>query len=77
MASFDWSQCNEIESRHDIRSGEWLLRGSRMPVALIFEYLEFGASLEDIMEWHEGLDRGQLEKVIGFVAQSFSSPAVH
>jgi uncharacterized protein (DUF433 family) len=47
-----------------------VLKGTRMPVSVIFENLEGGASLDDIMKWFEGLDREQVRAVIEFVARS-------
>ena len=38
-------------------SGAWVLKGTRMPVSAIFENLEAGANLDDILEWYDGLDR--------------------
>jgi uncharacterized protein (DUF433 family) len=44
-----------------------------MPVSVIFENLEAGANIDDIMEWFEGLDREQIKAVIEFAArQRFS-----
>jgi uncharacterized protein (DUF433 family) len=41
-----------------------------MPVSVIFENLEAGANIDDIMEWFEGLDRDQVKAVIEFAARS-------
>jgi uncharacterized protein (DUF433 family) len=41
-----------------------------MPVAAIFENLEAGASIDDIMQWFDGLDREQVKAVIEFAARS-------
>jgi uncharacterized protein (DUF433 family) len=41
-----------------------------MPVSVIFENLEAGANIDDIMEWFEGLDREQVKAVIEFAARS-------
>jgi uncharacterized protein (DUF433 family) len=35
-----------------------------MPVSIIFENLEAGANIDDIMNWFEGLDRDQIKAVI-------------
>jgi uncharacterized protein (DUF433 family) len=51
-------------------SGAWVLRGTRMPVAAIFENIEAGASIDDIMKWFDGLDREQVKAVIAFAARS-------
>jgi len=70
MASLDWSQCPVVESIPGKVSGAWVLRGTRMPVSVIFENLKAGADIDDIMEWFEGLDRKQVEAVIEFAARS-------
>ena len=51
-------------------SGAWVLKGTRMPVSTIFENLEAGANIDDIMEWFDGLDREQVKAVIEFAARS-------
>jgi uncharacterized protein (DUF433 family) len=68
--ALDWSQCNAVESVPGKMSGAWVLRGTRMPVSVIFENLEAGANIDDIMEWFEGLDREQIKAVIEFAARS-------
>ena len=35
-----------------------------MPASAIFENLEAGANIDDIMEWFDGLDREQVKAVI-------------
>jgi Protein of unknown function (DUF433) len=42
----------------------------RMPVSAIFENLEAGASIDDIMQWYDGLDREQVKTVIEFAVRS-------
>jgi len=74
MAALDWSQCPAVESIPGKVSGAWLFKGTRMPVAIVFQNLEAGASLDDIMEWFEGLDREQVKAVIDFVARSLEAP---
>lgn len=66
----DWSQCPVVESVPGKMSGAWVLKDTRMPVSAIFENLQAGASLDDIMEWFDGLDRKQVEAVIEFAVRS-------
>jgi uncharacterized protein (DUF433 family) len=47
MAVLDWSRCPAVELVPGKVSGEWVLRGTRMPVARIFENLQAGANLDD------------------------------
>jgi uncharacterized protein (DUF433 family) len=70
MAVLDWSQCEAVERMPGKVSGAWVLRGTRMPVATIFESLEAGASIDDVLNWYEGLDRKQVQAVIEFAARS-------
>ena len=70
MASLDWSQCPAVESIPGKVSGAWVLRGTRMPVAAIFENIEAGANIDDIMECFDGLDRLQVKAVIEFAVRS-------
>jgi len=39
-----------VESVPGKVSGAWVLKGTRMPVSSIFENLEAGASIDDIMD---------------------------
>jgi uncharacterized protein (DUF433 family) len=70
MPTLDWSECPAVESIPGKVSGAWVLKGTRMPVSAIFENLEAGANIDDIMEWFDGLDRGQVEAVIEFAVRS-------
>jgi uncharacterized protein (DUF433 family) len=70
MANLDWSQCSAVESIPGKVSGAWVLKGTRMPVSAIFENLEAGANIDNIMEWYDGLDREQVKAVIEFAARS-------
>jgi uncharacterized protein (DUF433 family) len=70
MTHIDWTKCLEVESVPDVMSGAWVLRGTRMPTSAILENLAAGATIDDIMEWFDGLDRAQVEAVIAFAAQN-------
>ena len=70
MSNLDWSQCEAVESVPGKVSGAWVLKGTRMPVSAIFENIAGGASIDDIMEWFEGLDRQQVKAVVEFAARS-------
>jgi len=72
MATLDWSQCPAVESVPGKVSGAWLFRGTRMPVATVFENLEAGATIEEIMEWFD-LTREQVTTVALVLASDESS----
>jgi len=70
MAELDWSKCQAVERIPGKVSGAWVLRGTRMPVSVIFENLEAGANIDDIIAWFEGLNREHVKAVIEFAARS-------
>ena len=70
MVFLDWSRCPAVESVADKVSGVWVLKGTRMPVSAIFENLEAGANIDDIMKWYDGLDREQVLAVLEFAVRS-------
>jgi len=76
MAALDWSGCPAVERSPDKMSGAWVLKGTRMPVATIFENLAAGAGLDDVLTWYEGLDRKQVRAVIEFAARSLDLSAI-
>ena len=45
-------------------SGALVFRGTRMPVATLFENLKDGATIDDFLEWYPGTTREQVEAVI-------------
>jgi uncharacterized protein (DUF433 family) len=73
MASLDWSQCPAVESIPGKRSGAWVFKDTRMPVATVFENLE-DMSVEEVMEQFD-VTREQIEAVLEFVARSLKAPA--
>jgi uncharacterized protein (DUF433 family) len=73
----DWSSCDQLESVPGKLGGAWVLKGTRMPVSAIVENIEAGASVDDLMEWFDGLDRAQVEQVLSFVAHSHSFTPSH
>ena len=54
-------------------SGAWVFRGTRLPVATIFENLEDGLTIEEIMEQFD-VTREQVTAVLDFAARSLEAP---
>ncbi len=75
MAALEWSQCPAVESIAGKVSGAWVFKDTRMPVALVFQNLEAGASIEEIMEWFD-LTREQITTVLDFAARSLEAPVL-
>jgi uncharacterized protein (DUF433 family) len=71
--ALDWSKCTAVESVPGKVSGAWVFRGTRLPVATIFENLEDGMSIEEIMEQFD-VTREQVTAVLDFAARSLETP---
>ena len=72
MATLDWSQCPGVESVPGKLSGAWVFRESRMPVKLVFENLEDGMTIDEIIEQYD-VTREQVKAVIDFAARSLDA----
>ncbi len=75
MAGLDWSQCPAVESVPGKRSGAWVFRGTWTPASVVFDNLQDGASIEEVMDWFH-VTREQVLAVLEFAARSLDAPAV-
>jgi uncharacterized protein (DUF433 family) len=75
MAALDWSQCPAVESVPGKVSGAWVFKGTRMPVSAVFENLEDGITIDELVALYDGLTREQVQAVLDFAARSLEAPA--
>ena len=73
MATLDWSQCPAVESVPGRLSGAWVFRDTRMPVSAVFENLEAGATVDEIVDWFH-ISKEQVIEVLEFAARSLAAP---
>ena len=66
----DWSSCPDVERAADRVSGAWVFRGTRVPVAALFENIEDGATVQDFLEWFPGVKAQQARSVLEHAARS-------
>jgi uncharacterized protein (DUF433 family) len=71
----DWSECPAVETVPGKVSGAWVFRGTRMPVATVFENLEDGLTVDEIVQMFDGITREQVRTVLEFAARSLEAPA--
>ena len=69
----DWSSCEAVERIAGKVSGAWLFKGTRVPVTALFENLKTGATIEQFLEWFEGVDRQQVEAVLNHAEASLEA----
>lgn len=72
MAMLDWSQCPAVESIPGKVSGAWVFKNTRMPVSVVFDNLEAGATINEIVEWFD-VTPEQVKAVIEFAARSLEA----
>jgi uncharacterized protein (DUF433 family) len=72
-ATLDWSQCPAVESVPGRVSGAWVFRDTRMPVAAVFENLEDGMTIDELVDLYDGLTRDQVKAVLHFAARSLAA----
>lgn len=76
MVGIDWSLCPAVESVPGKMGGAWVFRGTRMPVATVFENLEAGMTIDELIEMYDGLTREQVKAVLDFAARSLETPSL-
>jgi uncharacterized protein (DUF433 family) len=59
-----WEYCEAVERDPDRVSGAWVFRGTRVPVAALFENLRDGATIEQFLAWFPGVERSQVEAIL-------------
>jgi uncharacterized protein (DUF433 family) len=64
----DWSQCPAVESIPGKRSGDWVFRGTRTPVSVVFENLQDMSVNELSSEF--GIAPEQIREVLQFATHS-------
>jgi uncharacterized protein (DUF433 family) len=76
VATLDWSQCPVVESIPGKVSGAWVLKGTRTPVQVLFENLEAGMSIDEVIEQFP-VTRDQIDGLMAFVARSLEKPPTY
>ncbi len=74
MAPLDWSKCPAVESVPGKMSGAWVFRGTRMPVQTVFDNLEAGMSINEIVEVFE-VTTDEVKAAIRFASESLAKDA--
>jgi len=63
-----------VESVPGKLSDAWVFRGTRVPVSAVFENLEDGLTINEIVQMFDGLSKDPVVTVLEFAAQSLDAP---
>ena len=66
----DWSSCTVVERDPERVSGAWVFRGSRVPVAALFQNLQDGVPVGEFIELFPGVSLEQARTVLEHAARS-------
>jgi uncharacterized protein (DUF433 family) len=70
----DWSRCNAVDRNPEKLGGTWCFRGTRLPVARLFEHLDQGSTIDEFLEWFPSVSREQVHNVLAFARSSLERP---
>lgn len=73
----NWETCAAVESVPGRVSGNWVFKGTRLPVYALFENLAEGATIHDFIEWFGGVDESEVKAALEHVAQEIRANVAH
>jgi uncharacterized protein (DUF433 family) len=71
----DWSLCCAVDRAPGKLGGVWCFRGTRLPVAALFEHLDRGSTIDEFLEWFPSVSRDQVHQVLAFAKSSLEQPS--
>ncbi|HET7461230.1 MAG TPA: DUF433 domain-containing protein [Longimicrobium sp.] len=66
----DWAACPAVERDAERVSGAWTFRGTRVPIAALFENLEDGVEVDEFVRLFPGVTLDQARSVVEHAARS-------
>lgn len=63
----EYSKLKQVIERDPEKvSGEWVFRGTRVPLAAFFENIKDGASVDEFLDWFPGVKRSQVIELLNY-----------
>ncbi|HLX69341.1 MAG TPA: DUF433 domain-containing protein [Verrucomicrobiae bacterium] len=69
----DWNNCSAVEHAGGKEGGVWVFKNTSVPVRVLFENLEGGATVNDFLTWFPAVVRSQVEVVLEFTEASLAT----
>jgi uncharacterized protein (DUF433 family) len=73
MPTLDWAKCSAVESVPGRLNDAWVFRNTRMPVSAVFENLEAGVTIDEIVEQFD-ISHEEINEVLEFAARGLDAP---
>lgn len=74
MPQRSFEHLTAVERSPEILSGTWRFRGTRVPVAALFENLRDGATVAEFLAWFPGVTKEQVEEVLDYEVSALQNP---
>ncbi len=74
MTRHSFEHLTAVERSPEILSGAWRFRGTRVPVAALFENLRDGAAGAEFLAWFPGVTKEQVDEVRDFEVDALRNP---
>jgi uncharacterized protein (DUF433 family) len=71
----DWSLCPAVDRNPRKLGGTWCFRGTRLPVAALFEHIDRGSTVNEFIEWFPSVNRAQVHEILAFAKSSLEQPS--
>ncbi len=72
----DWTKCSAVERNPYRLSGAWVFKGTRIPLYALYENLASGASIDDFVEWFQGVTVEQARSVLDHEAHFLRTSSI-
>lgn len=73
----NYSKLSDVIERSPNKvSGEWVFKGTRVPLTALYENLRDGASIDQFLEWFPGVERSQVVAVFDHEIESIEELAL-
>ena len=69
----NWEKCPAVESVPDRLGGAWVFTKTRVPVSALFGNLAAGATIEEFLDWFEGVEEWQVKAVLEHVVENLDA----
>ena len=63
-----WLSCPAAERLPNTRNGEWVFRGTRVPLSMLFAHLQEGGNIDDFIDDYDAVSREQVTQVLQHTA---------
>ncbi len=74
---FTWEDCPAVEQVPGKVSGAWVFANTRVPLSHLFANLEAGATIEEFLDWFEGVEDWQVRAVLKHLEASLLQDLKH